>query len=134
MKEPFWIPSAVVLAIHNEMLVRFGGSSGVRDPGMLESALAKPQQLFHYGEPTLFEMAASYACGIVKNHPFIDGNKRTGFMSAYTFLGANGWELIAPEPEAVIQTLGLAAGEITESDYALWLEDQSETVTKSPKP
>lgn len=121
MKEPFWLPQDAILSIHNELLNRFGGSAGIRDEGLLESALSRPQQLFHYEEPNIFECAACYAHGIVKNHPFVDGNKRTGFMAAYTFLGINGHWLRASEPEAVLQTLGLAAGEISESEFAQWL-------------
>ena len=126
MKEPIWLPLEVIFALHDRLLSRFGGAEGIRDRGMLESALGKPQQLLHYGAPSIFELAASYAFGIVKNHPFIDGNKRTGFMAAYTFLGVNGHALIAPEEEAVIQTLGLASGAIGEKDYAAWLESGSE--------
>ena len=126
MKEPIWLPLEVIFALHDRLLSRFGGAEGIRDRGMLESALGKPQQLLHYGAPSIFELAASYAFGIVKNHPFIDGNKRTGFMAAYTFLGVNGHALIAPEEEAVIQTLGLASGAIGEKDYTAWLESGSE--------
>ena len=121
MKEPLWLPQGAILSIHHELLNRFGGTTGIRDEGLLESALSRPQQFFHYGEPTVFECAACYAHGIVKNHPFVDGNKRTGFMAAYTFLGINGQWLQATETEAVLQTLGLAAGEISESEFAAWL-------------
>ncbi|MGB6219487.1 type II toxin-antitoxin system death-on-curing family toxin [Haloferula sp.] len=126
MREPVWLPIEAILALHEQLLARFGGSAGVRDKGMLESALGRPQQLSHYGDPSVFAIAASYAFGIVKNHPFIDGNKRTGFMAAYTFLGVNGYRLVAPEEEAVVQTLGLASGAIGEEDYAAWLEGGSE--------
>jgi len=121
--EPTWIPREVVLAMHGELLARFGGLAGVRDDGLLESALGRPIQQFVYGEPTLFDLAATYAAGIVKNHPFIDGNKRTRFMTAYTFLGANGLRFTAPEEEVVVQTRALAAGEIGEAEYAQWLSD-----------
>jgi death-on-curing protein len=123
MKEPFWVSAAVVLAVQEELLARFGGISGLRDEGLLDSALNRPQHLFHYGNPSLFELAAEYAFGIVKNHPFLDGNKRAGFMAAYIFLGANGQELEAPEDEAVLHTLALAAGEIGADEYAVWLKD-----------
>jgi death-on-curing protein len=119
--EPTWISKQVALAMHDKLLSRFSGSDEVRDEGLLESALARPQQLFHYENSDLFAMAASYAFGIVKNHPFIDGNKRTGFMSAYTFLAANGHRLIATEEEALHQTVALAASAITEQQYAQWL-------------
>jgi death-on-curing protein len=123
MKEPFWVSAAVVLAVQEELLARFGGISGLRDERLLDSALNRPQHLFHYGNPSLFDLAAEYAFGIVKNHPFLDGNKRAGFMAAYIFLGANGQELEAPEDEAVLHTLALAAGEIGADEYAVWLKD-----------
>ena len=122
MKEPVWVPVEVILAIQEDLLARFGGLAGLRDEGLLDSALNRPRQVFHYGSPTLFDLAAEYALGIVKNHPFLDGNKRAGFMAAYTFLGANGQDLIAPETDAVIKTLALAAGEIDQADYAAWLK------------
>jgi death-on-curing protein len=126
--EPTWISKQVALAMHDKLLSRFGGSDGVRDEGLLESALARPQQLFHYEQANLFAMAASYAFGIVKNHPFIDGNKRTGFMSAYTFLAANGHRLIATEEEALRQTVALAASAITEQQYAQWLSTSCQEI------
>jgi death-on-curing protein len=122
MKEPIWVPVEVILAIQEELLARFGGLAGLRDEGLLDSALNRPRQVFHYGSPTLFELAAEYALGIVKNHPFLDGNKRAGFMAAYTFLGVNGYDLNAPEADAVMQTLALAAGEIDQKEYAAWLK------------
>ena len=122
MNEPFWLSREIVIAIQGELLARFGGSSGLRDEGLLESALARPLQLFHYGTPSTFELAASYAHGIVKNHPFLDGNKRAGFVAAYTFLGINGFRLEAPEEDAVLQTLALAAGELDATGYAAWLK------------
>ncbi len=124
MSEPFWITREVILAVQEELLERFGGLAGLRDEVMLESALNKPRQLFTYGEPpsTVFELAAAYAVGIVKKHPFLDGNKRAGFMAAYVFLGANGHDLEAPEVEVVERTLALAAGAIGAADYAAWLE------------
>jgi len=103
------------------MLADYGGIVGVRDDGLLESALARPQQLLAYGTPTMPDLAASYAAGIIKNHPFLDGNKRTGFMMGAGFLERNGLEFRATEVEAVLRTLALAAGEITEGDYARWL-------------
>jgi death-on-curing protein len=126
MKEPVWIEKDLILAIHSELLAWFGGLEGIRDEGMLESALRKPQQLFHYGDPTLFDLAASYATGIVRNHPFLDGNKRTGFLTAALFLESNGLRLTAPEEEAVIMTRGMASGEVDAAAYAQWLEAGSE--------
>ncbi len=122
MNEPFWLTRAIILAIQVQLLSRFGGLEGLRDEGLLESALARPMQLLHYGTPSLFDLAAAYAYGIVKNHPFLDGNKRAGFMAAYTFLGINGFRLDAPEEEAVFQTLALAAGEIDAAEFSAWLE------------
>lgn len=113
------------LAIHEMMLAQHGGLSGVRDVGLLESALSKPQNLFAYGSPTLAEMAASYAKGIILNHPFLDGNKRTGFMVAAVFLEVNGRLLTATEESVVEKTMSLAAGALKESGYAAWLKANS---------
>ena len=122
MSEPFWLTREAVLAIQGELLARFGGLAGIRDEGLLDSALNRPLHLFHYGDPSLFELAAAYAEGIVKNHPFLDGNKRAGFMAAYTFLGINGQQLQAPEEEAVLQTLALAADAIGAPEFSAWLD------------
>jgi death on curing protein len=91
----------------------------------MDSALGRPRNLFAYGKPSLFDLVASYAFGIVKNHPFIDGNKRTGFVVAVTFLQCNGWHLGAGEVDAAVRTLALAAGEMTETSYAEWLKANS---------
>jgi len=123
MKEPAWITRGECLVIHDMMLAQNGGLAGVRDEGLLESALAKPQNLFAYSQPTHAEMAASYAAGIILNHPFLDGNKRTGFMIAAVFLEVNGYELTATEESVVEYTLGLAAGTLKEKDYAVWLKE-----------
>jgi death on curing protein len=117
------------MALHTMMLSQYGGSAGLRDENLLESALAKPQQLFTYTKPSLTQLAASYTAGVVKNHPFIDGNKRTGFMLGVGFLERNGCTFRGSEAEAVIRTLALAAGEATETDYAAWLESN----TKLPR-
>lgn len=130
MKEPRWLSKALILAVHDRLLADYGGSSGVRDEGLLESALGKPQNLFAYGKPSVFQLAASYAFGIVKNHPFIDGNKRTGFVAAGAFLDSNGYELTAGEADATLKTLGLAAGEVSESDYAAWLEESCRRIRR----
>jgi death-on-curing protein len=122
MKEPYWLTRSECLLLHDMMLDQYGGCSGIRDEGLLDSALARPQQLSHYGTPSMPEMAAAYTAGIVKNHPFLDGNKRTGFMMGAGFLERNGYEFTASEAEVVIRTLALAAGEMTEADYAAWLE------------
>ena len=125
MKEPRWIARDEVTALHNLMLSEYGGLEGVRDENMLESALAKPQHNFAYGKPNLSELAASYAAGVIKNHPFIDGNKRTGFMLAVGFLELNGQRFTGSEVDAVLRTLALAAGEMNEAAYAAWLKANS---------
>lgn len=122
MREPFWVEKKDVLAVHGELLAWFGGLEGLRDPGLLDSALHKPKLKFQYENASFFVMAAAYAVGIVGNHPFLDGNKRTGFVVAALFLEINGFPLTVPEEEAVLMTRGLAAGEIEEAAYAKWLE------------
>jgi death-on-curing protein len=126
MKMPAWISHAECLAIHEMMLSQHGGMAGVRDVGLLESALAKPQNLFSYGSPALPGMAASYAAGIILNHPFFDGNKRTGFMVAAVFMELNGLLLTAAEESVVENTLALAAGKLKEKEYAAWLKANSQ--------
>jgi len=125
MKKPYWLTREECLALHEMMLSQYGGSEGLRDENMLESALAKPRQLFAYGKPTLSDLAASYVFGVVKNHPFIDGNKRTGFMLGAGFLERNGYEFHASEAEAAVRTLALAAGEMSEKEFAAWLKANS---------
>ena len=125
MKEPVWVLREVVLILHEQSLEEFGGSAGTRDEGLLDSALGKPLNLFAYGKPTLFDLAASYAFGIIKNHPFVDGNKRAGFVVAVTFLELNGCKFQATEVDAAVRTLALAAGELTEGGYAKWLQANS---------
>jgi death-on-curing protein len=122
VKEPRWIEREVCLALHDMLLSQYGGCAGLRESGLLDSALARPLQLQAYGSPSLAELAASYAAGIIKNHPFLDGNKRTGFMLGAGFLELNGLEFVASEADAVIKTLALAAGEMTEGAYAVWME------------
>ena len=131
MKEPVWIGKAFTLAIHDEMLAEFGGSAGVRDEGLLESALGKPGNLFLYGKPTLFDLAASYAFGVVRNHPFIDGNKRIGFMVAYTFLARNGYTFTASEADAAAAVLSVAAGEMKEEEFSHWLKANCQKAPRS---
>ena len=125
MKEPCWLTREIILAIQSALLARFGGLEGVRDEGLLESALARPLQLLHYGKPDIFDLAASYAFGLVKIHPFIDGNKRTGFIVAVLFLELNGCQFFAGEVDATVRTLALAAGDMTEAAYAQWLKANS---------
>ncbi len=121
-----WLTRDMVEAFHRESLVRFGGAEGTRDEGLLLSALARPEDIFAY-EPDsdLFRLAAAYCAGVVKNHPFINGNNRTGLLSAIVFLGLND---VAPDfDEAMIVAMvyGLAAGEVTEGDFAEWLRASS---------
>ena len=123
MKEPVWVIDNVVLAIHRRQLAEHGGGDGVRDASLLESALGKPKNLFHYGDPKpdLAAMAAAYAYGICKNHPFVDGNKRTAFVICQLFLKLNGTELTAPQTEKYDMFLNLAAGKITEQELTEWI-------------
>jgi death-on-curing protein len=125
MNEPVWITREDCLAYHESLLERFGGLSGIREESLLDSALNRPKHLFAYEKPSIFQMAASYAHGIVKNHPFLDGNKRAGFIAAALFIEINGYRIQAPEEEAVLETLALAAGETSEEAYATWLERTS---------
>ena len=123
MKEPVWLDRMDCLAIHEMILAQHGGLAGVRDEGMLESAPAKPKNLFACKSTTLPEMAAGYAAGIILNHPFFDGNKRAGFMVAATFLELNGLHFVAAEESAVKKTLALASGKLKEKAYATWLKE-----------
>ena len=120
-----------ILTIHDAQLLSHGGREGLRDAGLLESALARPQNLSAYQDPDLFSLAAAYAFGIVSNHPFIDGNKRTGFLAAYTFLFINGWRLGATEADAYIAVISLTQKEMTEAGFAAWLRDNSKKKTKA---
>ncbi|MEM1115329.1 MAG: type II toxin-antitoxin system death-on-curing family toxin [Bacteroidota bacterium] len=127
--EPIWVTRPVVDAIHLDQLQKHGGRFGVRDENLLESALARPQQRWAYEEGAdLADLAASYAFGIAKNHPFIDGNKRTAFMVLYTFLRTNGIRLGASEPEAVEVMLGVASGELGEGELAAWCRQRGTPV------
>ena len=125
MSEPVWIDLDVVLAIHDEQLAEHGGQAGVRDRGLLESALARPRNQFAYGESSLPRLAASYAFGISRNHPFLDGNKRTSLVVAELFLDLNGLDLTASDETCVTTFLRLAAGELGEDDLARWIEENS---------
>lgn len=133
MKEPHWLTREECLALHDMMLSQYGGTAGVLDENLLASALARPRHLFLYGKPGMPVLAAAYAAGIVKNHPFLDGNKRTGFMLGAGFLERNGLEFHATEAESVVRTLALAAGEMTESAYADWLSRNSTRASRAKR-
>ena len=125
MKEPRWVLRETVLALHEQLLAEFGGLHGIRDEGLFDSALVRPRQQFAYDKRDLAALAAAYAFGLVRNHPFIDGNKRIGFSVAVLFLELNGLEFTATEVDAVLQTLALAAGALDEKGYAAWLRQNS---------
>jgi death-on-curing protein len=126
MADWVWLRPDALKSLHQEQLAEHGGASGVRDEGLLESALARPENLAAYGEPTIFDLAAAYAFGIVRYHPFVDGNKRAGFMATATFLLLNGRSLTAADQAVVETMLALAAGDIGEADFARWLAENSE--------
>jgi death on curing protein len=123
MNEPEWLEIEFVLDFHAEQLALFGGADGIRDRGLLESALARPINKFAHGEAELAALAAAYGFGIARNHPFVDGNKRTALASMIVFLGLNGIDLDATQEEATAIVLGLAAGEIPEEVLANWIAD-----------
>jgi death on curing protein len=118
-----WLTKDMVEAFHQESLAGFGGADGIRDEGLLLSALARPENIrAHEPDADIFRLAAAYCAGVVKNHPFVDGNKRTGILSAVAFLGMNGVELDFSEPQVAAMIIGLAASEIGESEIAAWLQ------------
>jgi death-on-curing protein len=121
--KPEWLEVDIVLDIHAEQLAIFGGGDGIRDLGLLESALARPLNKFAYGETDLAALAAAYAFGIARNHPFVDGNKRAAFGSMIVFLGLNNIDLDVPPQDATAIILEVAAGEIDEDGLARWLRD-----------
>lgn len=125
MSEPFWIIEDVARAIHEDQIAQHGGSPGIRDENLLSASLARPRHLFTYGEPTLFDLAAAYGYGLAKNHPFIDGNKRTAFAVMATFLVINGYWLEVPEMEVVAIMERLATDEENQDSIAKWLEENS---------
>ncbi|MDP2856751.1 MAG: type II toxin-antitoxin system death-on-curing family toxin [Bacillota bacterium] len=122
MQEPTWLDRTLLEVLHTDQILEHGGSSGIRDEGLLESALARPQHKWHYDPGMdLATLAAAYAYGIAKNHAFIDGNKRAALVALYTFLAINGLELEAPEAEAVGVIVGTADGSLSEDDLASWI-------------
>jgi death-on-curing protein len=126
-REPRWLLEEAVVAFHHMVVAQHGGASGIRDRGLLSSALARPRNLSGYADrrPSLAELAAAYAFGIVRNHPFVDGNKRVGLIAGAVFLEINGRTLDAPEAETVAIFTGLAAGTVGEEELAAWLEEHS---------
>jgi death-on-curing protein len=128
MSEIIWVRHDVTIAIHERVLAEHGGQSGIRDLGLLESALARPQQMLAYSDPDLAALAAAYAAGIIRNHPFLDGNKRVGFMTAYLFLASNAVTMKATEASAAQAVLDLATGDIREEQFAQWLRNNTEPV------
>lgn len=123
MNEPIWISDELMIDIHAEQLALFGGPVGLRDAGLLNSALARAPNKFAYGETDLAALAAAYAFGIAKNHPFVDGNKRAAFASIIVFLGLNDIDFIVPEANATVIILDLAAGLVSEDWLARWIRD-----------
>ena len=123
MNEPEWLDVNIMLDIHAEQLALFGGADGVRDLGLLESALARPLNKHAYGETDMAALAAAYGFGIAKNHPFVDGNKRAAFASIVVFLGLNGIDFMVPPENATAMILSLAAGEVSEQSLARWIRD-----------
>ncbi len=130
MNEPTWLESALIVAVHESQLAEHGGAAGIRDSGLWASALARPQQLWSYGDPPpdMATLAAAYGFGIARNHPFVDGNKRSALVAMETFLNINGWELNASNVECVSEILSLAAGEVTEGQLAAWLRARTAAI------
>lgn len=122
MSDPVWVPLAAVTVIHDRQIARHGGAPGLRDMALLEAGCARAMNLVAYGEPNVAEIAAAYAFGIVKAHAFVDGNKRTAFVTAVTFLRLNGYGFRPDPVEGVRKMEDLASGEITEANFASWLE------------
>jgi death-on-curing protein len=126
VNEPWrWLAADVLLAVHEEQLAEHGGAAGVRDLGLFESALARPQNVAAYGNPDAADLAASYGVGLAKNHPFIDGNKRTAFVAVELFLALNGHDLVADDADCVLTMLSVAAGSLDEPGFAAWLRTHS---------
>ncbi|NEN99106.1 MAG: type II toxin-antitoxin system death-on-curing family toxin [Moorea sp. SIO3I7] len=127
MKEPRWVPEQAVIAIHDELIVEHGGCFGLRDPNLLSSSLARPKHLFAYSDSaSLFDIAAAYAFGLAKNHPFVDGNKRIALAVIDVFLRLNGYELVAAEEEAVIKINNLVEGIENQESIATWIAANSQ--------
>lgn len=121
-----WISKAALMLLHGESLAEHGGGSGLRDEGLLDPALARPEHLAAYGRPDAADLAACYGFGIARNHPFVDGNKRAAFLSVGLFLYLNGWRLRAKQADATLTVFALAAGDLTESEFGGWLRERIE--------
>jgi len=121
MADPAWLDRRRVDAIHDIQLAEHGGAAGLRDPGLLESALARPMQLAAYGAPDIPALAATYALAIARNHPYVDGNKRTAYVTMELFLSKNGFDLTAGDAEAVVTMIAMAAGELPDQDFIAWV-------------
>ena len=121
-----WIDRRLLVILHDESLAEHGGASGLRDEGLLESALARPLNLVAYGDPDVADLAAAYGVGLAKNHAFVDGNKRAAFLAVGLFLRLNGHRLKASQADATVTMLGVAAGEIDEAGFAQWLRTNTE--------
>jgi|SRR5579871_4053884 len=124
MADWLWLRADVVRALHDEQLAEHGGGEGLRDSGLLESALTRAENSAAYGNPDAAGLAAAYAFGLARNHPFVDGNKRTAAVAALLFLDINGWAFEISEPELVVMMLALAAGELSEDEVAAWFRDR----------
>lgn len=125
-----WVSEQVVLAIHEQLVAEHGGLPGIRDQGLLQSALAKPQNISHYNEQAdVAQLAASYGYGLANNHPFLDSNKRTAFVVMALFMALNGYRLYASDAECVLTMVGVASGAISEEHLAIWLRDNSKLLT-----
>lgn len=124
-----WLDPALVHAVHEEQLAEHGGGTGVRDANLLASALARPEQLAHYGKPDVAALAASYGYGISRNHPFVDGNKRTAFVAVELFLALNGHDLRASDADCVVNMLEVAAGNLSEESFAEWIRQNIQSRT-----
>ncbi|HZX30435.1 MAG TPA: type II toxin-antitoxin system death-on-curing family toxin [Rhodocyclaceae bacterium] len=120
-----WLNRRALLLLHGESLALHGGAAGLRDPGLLDSAPARPENLAAYGAPDVFDCAAAYAFGLARNHPFVDGNKRAAFLAAGLFLRLNGQRLAASQADATHTVLALAAGDLPEADFAAWLRSNA---------
>jgi death-on-curing protein len=121
-----WIATGVLYAVHEEQLAEHGGLAGLRDANALESAVARPEQLAHYGTPDAADLAAAYGFGIARNHPFADGNKRTAFVAVELFLALNGVGLTASDADCVITMLGVAGGDVKEAEFAHWIRTHTQ--------